>query len=432
MCGMPRAIVISLDGLAAFYWHDPEVRMPRLRALAERGVVADGMETVFPSTTWPTHVSLVTGVSPVRHGVVGNSILNRVTRRREDLTGDPVYDAADIVRAPTLHGALAEAGRVTAAVDWPATRNDRSLRFNLPFFKDQQVFERHTARAVWDELRERGFPVHRQGEWAQLPKRFLKDHMVARVAVHVAHRYAPDLMLVHFLCTDSHQHLYGPRSPEAYWAIEYVDGLVGALLDALPAGALDHDTAVFVVSDHGFMPVQHEVRINVALRRLGVLRLGADGSFEGDACFVMNHGAGYVYGMGGDRERTLTALADALRGIEGVEAVWTPSRYAAFGLPTPEANPLTGDLLLEARPGYYFVDEARGEDVVAPPHYLGTHGYHPRHPDNHAFFLAAGAGIARGGTLPTITSRQVAPTIARVLGIAMPGVEGQALEEALR
>src|SRR5690242_3661430 len=85
MCGMPRAIVISIDGLAAFYWRDPGVRMPRLRALAERGVVADGMETVFPSTTWPTHVSLVTGVSPVRHGVVGNSILNRVTRRREDL-----------------------------------------------------------------------------------------------------------------------------------------------------------------------------------------------------------------------------------------------------------------------------------------------------------------------------------------------------------
>src|SRR4029453_15883613 len=88
--------------------------------------------------------------------------------------------------------------------------------------------------------------------------------------------YAPDLMLVHFLCTDSHQHLYGPRSPEAYWAIEYVDGLLGKLLDALPAGALDDDTAVFVVSDHGFMPVRPEVRINVALRNLGVLRAPPD------------------------------------------------------------------------------------------------------------------------------------------------------------
>ena len=428
---MPRAIVVSVDGLAAFYWADPQVRIPTLRGLAARGVVADGMETVFPSTTWPTHVSLVTGVSPRRHGVVGNSVLNRRTRVREDLTGDPVYDAAEIVKTPTLHGRAAEAGLVAAAIDWPATRNDSSFRFNLPFFKDQAVFERHTSRRVWDELTHLGFPMHRQGDWAQLARRFLKDHMVADVATHVARRHEPDLMLVHFLCTDSHQHLYGPRSPEAYWAIEYVDGLLGNLLGSLPANTLDDDTAVFVVSDHGFMPVHHEVRINVALRQLGVLRVAPDSTLEGDARFVMNHGAGYVYGLGGDRDGTLRSLATALAKIEGVESVWTPSGYGALGLPTPEANPLAGDLLLEAKPGYYFVDESQGDDVVAAPHYQGTHGYRGSHPDNHAFFLAAGAGIGRGRTLGTITSRQVAPTVAAVLGLAMPGVEAGPVEGAL-
>ena len=105
-----RVIVVSIDGLAAFYWADAAARMPGLRALAERGVVAARMETVFPSTTWPTHVSLVTGVAPDRHGVVGNSILNRGTGTREDLTGDPVYDAADLVRAPTVYDLAHAAG----------------------------------------------------------------------------------------------------------------------------------------------------------------------------------------------------------------------------------------------------------------------------------------------------------------------------------
>jgi predicted AlkP superfamily pyrophosphatase or phosphodiesterase len=62
-------VVISIDGFAAFYLRDPAARLPTLRSLATRGVAAAGVETVFPSTTWPTHVSLLTGVSPRAHGV---------------------------------------------------------------------------------------------------------------------------------------------------------------------------------------------------------------------------------------------------------------------------------------------------------------------------------------------------------------------------
>src|SRR6266481_577968 len=238
----PRVIVISIDGFAAFYWRDPAVRAPVLRRLAERGALAAGMECVFPSTTWPTHASLVTGVSPRAHGIVANHILNRTTREPEDLTGDPIYDAPDLLRAPTVYDRAHAAGLRTTAIDWPATRNATTLDFNLPFFKDQRVFETQTAKAVWDELTALGFPMHRQGEWALLPRRLHKDEMVGRVAAHVAKRHEPALLLLHFLCVDSLQHLHGPRSPEAYWALEYVDGLIGRLLGALPAGAFDHTT----------------------------------------------------------------------------------------------------------------------------------------------------------------------------------------------
>src|SRR5262249_8300681 len=139
----------------------------------------------------------------------------------------PVYDAASLLRVETVYGRASAAGLRTAAIDWPATRNDATLHFNLPFFKDQRIFETCTSRAVWQELSALGFPMHRQGEWALLPKRFHKDEMVGRVAAHVVRRHEPDLLLMHFLCVDSFQHLYGPRSPEAYWAMEYVDGLIG-------------------------------------------------------------------------------------------------------------------------------------------------------------------------------------------------------------
>src|SRR5881409_1585532 len=402
-----RIIVISIDGLAAFYWNDPQARMPTLRRLAERGAVAAGVETVFPSTTWPTHVSLMTGVSPRAHGVVANHVLNRRTGAPEDLTGDPVYDAPDLLRVPTVYDRAHDAGLRTAAIDWPATRNAKTLDFNLPFFKDQRVFETQTARAVWDELRELGYPLHLQGEWAQLPKRLYKDEMVGSVAAHVVRRHEPDLLLLHFLCVDSLQHLHGPRSPEAYWAIDYVDGLIGRFLATLPADELAERTALFVVWDHGFLPVAHEVRPNARLRQLGVLRADPAGRVaSADARFVTNHGAGYLYCTGdGDPVRLARDLAAELARVEGVAHVWAEREYPALGLPRLAQDPRVGDLLLEAAPGYAFADDAEGDEVVGVPRYRGNHGHLPTHPDNGAFFLAAGPGIARGRTLAAVRSR---------------------------
>src|SRR5947199_151343 len=273
-----RVVVISIDGFAAFYWRDPEARLPTLRRLADRGAVAAGVETVFPSTTWPTHASLMTGVSPSVHGVVANHILNRATRAPEGLTGDPVYDA-------------------------------------------------------------------------------------------------PDLLLMHFLCVDSLQHLHGPRSPEAYWALEYVDGLIGRVLDGLP-----DETTVFIVSDHGFLPSTREIRPNVRLRRLGA---------EREARFVMNHGAGALYALDGDA-RAIDQLAAEIATMEGVSGAWTAAAYAGLGLPTPADNPFVADAMFEATPGYAFGDDAAGEEEHGTPKYLGNHGQRPIYADNHALFVAAG------------------------------------------
>jgi predicted AlkP superfamily pyrophosphatase or phosphodiesterase len=419
--------LISIDGFADFYWRDPHVRAPTLRALAERGTVADGATAVFPSTTWPTHVSLVTGVRPARHGVVGNHVLNRTTRRAEDLTGDPIYDAGALLTAPTVYDRAAAAGRRIAAVDWPATRHSPSLAFNLPFFKDQRVFEAHTARAVWDELEAAGFPLERQGEWALLPKRFMKDTMVADVAAHAAHRYAPDMLMVHFLCADSHQHLYGPRAPEVYWAIEHIDACIGRLLAGLPVGMRER-AAIVIVSDHGFLPVERDIRPNVRLRRLGALRGDAAGGFAGDACFVMNHGAGYLYALDGDH-RGIRTLAGEIETMEGVAAAWPRERFGTLGL--PQDHPMLPDVVFEAAPGFQFSDETAGEVENGTPKYRGTHGQRPEAPGNAAFFMASGAGIRPGAKVGRIESRDVAPTLATLLGVQMPEVEGRVLTDVL-
>lgn len=426
-----RVILVSIDGFAGFYWRDPGLAVPTLRRLASRGVVSTRMETVFPSTTWPCHVTLVTGTAPRTHGVVSNSILNRGTGQVEHLTGDPVYDAPALLRVPTVYDVAHAAGLRTAAIDWPATRGARSLDWSLPFFKDQSVFAAHTPPAVWAELESLRYPVERQAEWAQLPQRFFKDGMVATLAADVLRRHAPDLLLVHFLATDSFQHLWGPGSPEARWAIEYVDERLGLLLASLPDGALEKDTVVVVVSDHGFLPVAHDLRVNARLREIGLLRTEGRGpGTAGPARFVTNHGSGWVYLLGDSRPELGRDIAGELRKIEGVANVWTDEQFPELGLPTTRENALVGDLLLEAEPGFAFTGEAEGE-LVAPPHHLGTHGHLPSRPDNAAFFLAAGPGLASGVNLGPIRTRDVAPTIAHLLDVELPSAEGRVLSEIL-
>jgi len=292
------------------------------------------------------------------------------------------------------------------------------------------LFETHTEPGVWRELAALGYPMDRQGEWAQLPKRFLKDEMVAGVASHVIHRHAPDLLLVHFLCVDSLQHLHGPRSPEAYWAIQYVDGLIGRLLATLPE---PEATNVFVVSDHGFLPVTREIRPNVRLRKLGLLETDAEGRIaRAEARVVMNHGAAFVYvreGVG--QVKTARDVASELAKLPGVAAVWTADQYSGLGLPTPAEHRQVGDVLLEAAEGYLFVDAAVGDEESDRPHHLGTHGQRGSHPANHASFAAAGPNVRRGLELDVIRSRDVAPTIASTLGLDMGQIEGRALTEIL-
>src|SRR3954465_13238985 len=71
-----HVVLVSVDGLAASYLDDPRAELPTLRALAKRGASADGMITPFPRATWPAPVTLVTGATPARHGVIGNAVFD--------------------------------------------------------------------------------------------------------------------------------------------------------------------------------------------------------------------------------------------------------------------------------------------------------------------------------------------------------------------
>ena len=422
-------ILISVDGLANFYLDDPRAELPTIRRLAEEGARAAGTVCSFPTVTWPNHTTLVTGVPPAKHGVLGNDYLDRESGTKVSLIPDPLFDKDQIVRVPTVYDVAHRAGLVTAGVIWPATRNARTLDFTVPDMAGDDAWPKYGTVDWLAELRQAGVPVDKHGTWVKESGGGVqRDWLYARMAAHVLQHHRPNLLLVHLVELDHVQHKFGPRTPEAYWAASYSDDRVRDIVEAARRSPLGERTTIIVASDHGFFPIEKEIRPNVLAKALGL----RDGEKKQFAC-VPQGGACAVYLLADeDLPATIERLKSELGQVEAIDAVIGPEDFASIGQATPEEDPRAPDLWLSAESGYSFTDSDAGDDVVVPRSSPGgTHGYLPDQPDMLGTLVLSGAGIRSGVSLGKVSNMDVAPTIARLLGLELPGAEGKVLEAAL-
>jgi len=424
-------ILVSVDGLANFYLDDPRADMPTIRRLAREGARArGGMVCSFPTVTWPNHVTLVTGTSPARHGVIGNSYLDRATGKPVALLPDPLFDKDQIVKTPTVYDAAHGAGLKTAGVVWPATRNARTLDWTVPDMAGDEAWPKFGTASWLAELRAAHLPVERQGAWVREPAGGVqRDWLYVRMARHVLQTHAPNLLLIHLVEPDHVQHRHGPRSPESYWCMSYADDRVRDLVEAAEKSPRAGKTTLFVCGDHGFLSINREIRPNVVLHRLGLTEAGKGKAGIPAAYCLSQGGSSMVYVLSEPRrDQLVEQLRKALAKVDGVEAVLGPDEFTRVGQPTRREDPHAPDFWLAARPGYSFSDAAGGEEVVvARASTGGTHGYLPDQPDLLSACVVWGPDVKAGTDLGKIDIRSVAPSIAGVLGVELSGAEGKRL-----
>jgi predicted AlkP superfamily pyrophosphatase or phosphodiesterase len=410
-----HVIVISLDGFAAYALADQSLPLPHLRALAKAGVMADAMVGVNPTVTWPNHTTMITGVGPDRHGVLFNGL---PVRQPIGADGGPVkieahVDKPKLVLAPTVYDAAHAAGLTTGEVDWVAIEHAPTITWSFSEYGDPQapVAREMVAAGVVSEEELKLF------KGSQQP---FHDEIWARAAEHIITAHKPNLLLVHFLTTDGIQHQYGARSAAARTALTLADAYVGRLVDATRKAGILADTTFVIVSDHGFKTYKNRIRANVLLRQRGL---------NTAAWAVSEGGTAIVYALGDDQ--TLEAVKQAFTGVEGIAQILTPAEYGTYGYPTPAQSDRMGGLVLVAREGYAFDSNVAGLEAVeavpagASP---GSHGYLNTDPDMRAIFIASGAGVRRGAALGVIKNVDVAPTLARWLGVDLPNIAGKPLD----
>jgi predicted AlkP superfamily pyrophosphatase or phosphodiesterase len=427
-------ILVSVDGLAASYLRDPAADMPNLRLLAMHGAHARGMLASCPSVTWPSHITMVTGVHPARHGVISNAVLNRSTGKIVTYIGDRELTKQQAVRAPTLYDAAHHAGLRTAAIIWPACNGADTLNWMIPDANRREVHEQWTTPGLTEELEAAGVPIRELQGWGwnkQYSEQ--RDDAYVQIVEYLLDRHQPDLILVHLITPDGVQHAYGPQTPQAYEAVANADARIGRLWAALQKPPHAGRSTLLVVSDHGFAPYDKLIKPNVVLKRLGLLNDDAwKEPLKQRAIVKEAGGTAFVYILDEDNRQEIASLLRAeLAKLEGVDAVIPTPRLVKLGLPHPDANPEAPHLLLSCGRGYLFQDKLDGEAIEAVGETRGAHGHLPDRPWMHAMFVAAGAGIRPGAMLDTAHSRDIAPTIARLLGFPLHGADGRPLDSIL-
>ena len=416
-----HVIVVSLDGFPAYALRDPNVPFPVLRRLMAEGASADAMKPVNPTVTWPNHTAIISGVNVASHGVIYNGLPVRPGDRqgaegRAVGSEDRAGAGADRLRRRARRGTHHRRGRLGR--DLQAADH----RLGVP-----RTAERRRQDRARDAASRRRHARTSSATGAR-PTTSMHDDVWTRAAVHIIEKHKPNLLMYHLLLTDSVQHSYGARSLAANTALILADRQLQRILDAVDRAGIRDSTTIFVVSDHGFKAYHHVIHPNALLRAKGA----APQPDDNDGWVISEGGTAMVYVT--REERRKEVLAAFREPIPGVSQVIAPEDYAKWGYPKVTPNGRMSDLVLAAANDYAFDGAINGEvntDVPAGAS-PGAHGYLNTDPDMDAILVAWGAGIKRGARTAIKPNVDVAATIAQLLGVEFPGIQGKPLTEFLK
>ena len=374
----PTVILLSWDGVR----HDEPDRVATvaLSRMQREGARAERLVPVFPSNTFPGHLSLATGTFPDRHGIVDNQFIDR-ERGRFDM-GSRV---ADWLEAEPLWVAAERQGVRSAVYFWVGSESDwrgHGARYRMAPF-DTKVSE---AEKVQQIVR-----------WLDLP---------------AAER--PHLILAWWHGTDAESHRRGPDDPSVAEALAQQDAQLAALEKALDARSAWSDTTLLVVSDHGMTVATKPVPVRATLEGAGIRSRISDGSTVAHVFL--------------EDPAQLSRAEAVISRLEGVRVYRRDTLPDALRLRHPTR---TGDLVVIASPPYALRESPLLERAARALTFAkrGMHGYDPQLPEMGGIFFALGRGVPKGTKLGAVRMIDVAPTVARLLGIDPPAQsEGKPIE----
>lgn len=367
--GTPYVVLLSLDGFRPDYFL--ERATTHMARVAQRGVRAAGLEPVFPTLTFPNHLSQVTGLYPDRHGIVSNtfydpargawySLSNGATRDGSWYRGEPIW-------------ATAERQNVrTASFFWPGS--------------DAEIASRRPS--MWKPYN------------GVVPNAERVDSVLAWLRLEPARR--PHLVTLYMSDVDSEGHRVGPDGASIQNAITAVDLALGRLIDGLDALPQRDSVFLVIVSDHGM--ARYEASQSESFESYADMR-------------------GVIVGTAGPYANLHVPAGDtaAIRLRDQLDAGLQHGRaYLRDDVPAAlhhRSDPRVGDVVVVMEAPW----QIRSGSLFAGG---GHHGW-PADEDMYGILMVYGPGIPAGKTIGRVRAIDLHPFLAELLGIEpAAGIDG--------
>lgn len=436
-----RILVFSVDAMVC---EDLEklLQMPNGKKYLAKGCrVKKGMCTIYPSVTYPAHVSMLTGCYAGTHGVTSNFSFT-TTDKEQSWHWSGGYTVEDI-----FHAAKA-AGYTTGSISWPATANNKDVdwlmaEYWMPKCGDtlRSSFADAGSSPEMLDIIEANANYLPEGYEKGGRKNFMKwpeeDDFVIHVASQVIREHAPEVMFVHMGMFDSFRHANGVFGPHIDRALESLDRYIGELMDACRDAGVQEQTNLILVSDHGQQNICRIVNLNVLLADQGFLRTDDAGNIVSWDAFCFSNAMSSLVYLKDPKDEALKdkvyrcLMSYLEEGVYGIGRVFTAEE-------ADREEHLKGDFsfVIESDGYTSFADKAVRPLVVGfddRDYRFGhaTHGYLPEK-GAQPVFAAQGPDFRKGILLERGKVIDEAPTYAKLLGVALKDADGQAMEEILQ
>ena len=420
-------IMISIDGMVPDYYTAPKqvgLHAPNLALMKSGGAYAEGVEGVYPTVTYPSHTTLVTGVRPATHGIVQNRIFEAPT----DPQTRSWYWYANALKTETLWTQAKKAGLVTAAVGWPVTVR-AEIDYNVP-----EIYDPNENPPTWNMAAQNSTPgLLEKALGSDLGKNLSIDDRLTTVSEFIIKSHRPNLLLIHLIELDGVHHRNGPRTKPAIEMAEREDSYIGRIIEATRQAGIFEKTSFLIVSDHGFSKISKKYEPNVVLAKEQLITLDANGAAvswkaaawpAGGSCAIILRDMADK-----ETEAKVTAIFSKLAKDKNspIRQISVRDDLRRLGA-IPQAT-----LMLEAAPGYSFDDALTGPEVRdSGETYRGTHGYLPTSSEMRASLIIYGVGARNGAKLPLARMIDIAPTVATLLQLNLPQAEGKQIKELIK